>query len=64
MNIKELRKASGMTQKAFADYFNIPKRNIENWEQGVNEVPKYLIELIEYKLLNERIIQRIENKNE
>lgn len=56
MNIKELRKASGMTQKAFAAYFDIPKRTIENWEQGVNEVPKYLLELIEYKLINEKII--------
>lgn len=56
MTFKELRKASGMTQKAFADYFNIPKRTIENWEQGVNEVPKYLIELIEYKLKKEKEI--------
>ena len=47
MTLKELRKASGMSQKAFADSFKIPKRTIENWEQGVNEVPKYLIELIE-----------------
>lgn len=37
MSFKELRKASGMTQKAFADYFHIPKRTIENWEHGVNE---------------------------
>lgn len=60
MTFKELRKASGMTQKAFSDYFNIPKRTIENWEQGVNEVPKYLIELIEYKLIKENIINLIE----
>ena len=60
MDFKELRKASGMTQKAFSDYFNIPKRTIENWEQGVNEVPKYLIELIEYKLIKENIINLIE----
>lgn len=57
MTLKELRKASGMSQKAFADYFKIPKRTIENWEQGVNEVPKYLIELIEYELLKEQIIK-------
>lgn len=56
MNIKELRKASGMTQKAFADYFNIPKRTIENWEQGINDAPQYLVELIEYKLLKEQLI--------
>lgn len=60
MSLKELRKASGMTQKAFADYFHIPKRTVENWEQGVNEVPKYLIELIMYKLIKEHIINLIE----
>ena len=56
MNIKELRTASSMTQQAFADYFNIPKRSIENWEYGKTEPPAYLIELIEYKLKHEGLI--------
>lgn len=56
MTIKELRTASGMTQQAFADYFNISKRNIENWETGQRNAPEYLIELIEYKLRNEGLI--------
>lgn len=62
MNIKELRKASGMTQKAFAAYFDIPKRTIENWEQGINDAPQYLVELIEYKLLKEQLIPTRYNK--
>lgn len=56
MTIKELRTACGMTQQAFADYFNIPKRSIENWEYGKTEPPAYLIELIEYKLKREGLI--------
>ena len=57
MDIKELRKLSGMTQKVFAEYFGIPKRTIENWEGNVNKCPEYLIELIKYKLKQEKIIQ-------
>lgn len=54
MTFKELRKASGMTQKAFSDYFGIPLRTIENWERGVNKCPQYLLDLMEYKLNNEK----------
>lgn len=57
MTIKELRKATGMTQKAFAEYFGIPHRTIQNWEGGQNDCPTYLLELIEYKLKNEKLIK-------
>ena len=56
MTIKELRTACGMTQQAFADYFKIPKRSIENWEGSKSKPPEYLIKLIEYKLRNEELI--------
>ena len=54
--IKELRTACGMTQKAFAEYFHISKRSIESWEGGTRNVPEYLIELMEYKLRKEGLI--------
>ena len=57
MTIKDLREASGMTQKAFSEYFGIPKRSIENWEGGKRECPTYLSELIAYKLTNEGLIK-------
>lgn len=53
MTFKELRLHSGMTQKAFAEYFEIPKRTIENWDMGVRQCPEYLLKLMEYKLVNE-----------
>lgn len=56
MNIKELRIAAGMTQQAFADYFGIPKRTVEDWEYGKRQPPAYLIRLIEYKLHGEGLI--------
>ena len=57
MTIKELRAASGMTQKEFSDYFNIPRRSIEDWETGKRTPPEYLVEIIEYKLRAEGKIQ-------
>lgn len=33
--VKELREKVGMTQKTFGDYLCIPKRSIQNWENGV-----------------------------
>lgn len=56
MTIKELRKLSGMTQQAFADYFGISKRAIESWEGGQRQCPDYLLRLMHYKLEHENLI--------
>lgn len=56
MTIKELRAATGMSQKAFGEYFGIPHRTIQNWEGGQNKCPEYLLELMKYKLKKEGII--------
>lgn len=54
--ILELRRAAGMTQKAFAEYFGIPKRTIEQWEGNQRECKEYIIELMKYKLEKENLI--------
>lgn len=48
--MRKLRLATGMTQKQFAGYFNIPLRTIENWETNKRNPPEYVVELIKYKL--------------
>lgn len=58
MTLKELRQASGMTQKQFAEYFNIPVRNIENWESATNPCKSYLIDLMYYKLKKEGLLKK------
>ena len=58
MNIKEMRSASGMTQKAFAEYIGVTKSSIEKWEYGKPYCPEYVRELIEYKLINEGKIKK------
>lgn len=57
MTIKEMRTAAGMTQKAFAEYFNIPRRTVEDWEADKRTPPPYLLDLMMYKLKNEKIIR-------
>lgn len=47
MEIKELRMLSGLSQQAFSDKYNIPKRSIENWESGKRTPPEYVISLLE-----------------
>ena len=54
--VKELRKAAKMTQQAFADYFGVPKRTVEDWESEKSAVKSYLLELMEYKLRHENLI--------
>lgn len=44
---KAIRKASRLTQAAFAERYGIPKRTIENWEGGQREAPEYVLDLLE-----------------
>ena len=55
VNIKELRLSTGMTIQEFSDYFNIPRRTIENWEGGQRKPPVYVVELIKYKIKKEEM---------
>lgn len=54
MEFTELLALSGMSQTAFAKYFGIPLRTVQNWKAGVNKCPDYVIALMAYKLDNEQ----------
>ena len=60
MTFKELRALSGMTQKAFSEYFGIPRRTVEDWETGKRKCTDYLLSLMQYKLENEGIITEMD----
>lgn len=62
MEFKELRKASGMSQRKFAEYFGIPRRTLEDWERGIAKCAPYLIDLMKYKLEKENKLNETENK--
>ena len=53
--IKEMRQRTGLTQEAFAQRLNIPKRTLQNWELGARECPPYIKNLIDYYLTHENL---------
>ena len=50
-NLKEARKAAGLSQAEMSSLFEIPKRTIENWEAGSRNPPVYVEKLIIEKLM-------------
>ena len=58
MTIKEMRTQTGLTQQGFGDLLKIPRRTIQEWENGRRTPPEYIIDLIEYKLKNEGLIDK------
>ena len=47
MLIRELRKKTGLSQSKFAEYFEIPLRTVQEWEQGRRKPPDYIPKLLE-----------------
>nr|WP_296083930.1 helix-turn-helix domain-containing protein [uncultured Blautia sp.] len=45
--IKKLRELTGLSQQAFSDKYEIPKRTIEDWERGRRNPPGYVVKLLE-----------------
>ena len=56
MNFNDLKQRAKMSSPQLADYFNIPYRTVANWASGERSCPPYLLELMEYKLKKEGII--------
>lgn len=52
MTIREARISAGLSQQAMSDLMKIPKRTIENWEQGSRKCPEWAELLIIEKLQN------------
>ena len=54
MRIKEMRLKTGLTQAKIASLLNVPIRTWQSWELGERTCPAYVVNLIEYYLVNER----------
>lgn len=52
-DVSKLRELTGMTRRAFADYFEIPYRTVEDWEKKKSTCSSYLYKLMVYRLRNE-----------
>ena len=55
-HIKDLRVATGMTQKEYSEYFGLTLGTLKNWE-SCKHCLDYLVALMEYKLTVEKIIK-------
>lgn len=53
MHIKEIRGLTGLSQAAFSEKYHIPKRTIQDWETEKRNPPKYVIELLEFRVLSD-----------
>lgn len=47
MTVKELRERMNLSQKNFSEYFEIPIRTVQEWEQGRRKPPDYIPKLLE-----------------
>ena len=45
-NMKDFRLSTGLSQSKFAEYFGLPIRTLQEWEQGRRNPPEYLLELL------------------
>ncbi|NCB91694.1 MAG: helix-turn-helix domain-containing protein [Clostridia bacterium] len=54
-HIKSIRQETGMNQREFAEHFHIPVRTIEDWEYGKRTPPEYVVRLLKYRVLFEKI---------
>ena len=52
--IKQLRTQYGVTQLKLSQITGIPKRSIENWEEGLRKPKPYMIEMIKTSLKNHK----------
>ena len=57
--IKALRKKTGLSQEEFAKEFHIPKRTVQNWEEGVNKPTAYT-----YNYLAEHIERWLDDRKQ
>lgn len=56
LSFRKMRNRTGLSQIKMSKYLKIPRRTIEAWELNINSEPRYLLELVEYKLKNEGLI--------
>lgn len=47
MDVKLLRKSTGLSQSKFAAYFGIPVRTLQDWEQQKRTPPEYIVAMME-----------------
>ena len=61
--IKEIRGLTGLSQSKFCAALDIPVRTLQKWETGESNCPKYVVDLIAYRVQHDEQLWR-EPQNE
>ena len=56
MQISELRRITGLSQRQFAEHFGIPVGTLRNWEQGISNPPEYVFQMIFTSIRRDKMI--------
>lgn len=48
--IREIRAMTNLSRQKFAERYNIPTKTIEKWEQGERKPPRYVVDLLLFKV--------------
>lgn len=56
MDIKEIRRITGLSQREFSAFFGIPLGTLRNWEQGIAKPPEYVFNMIFASLRRDKMI--------
>lgn len=62
--IIELRNKMNMNKTEFSKHFEIPYRTLQDWEREKRIAPKYVINLLEYRVLIECYIKDMNKEKE
>lgn len=56
MKVSDLRRATNMSQREFAEHFGIPVGTLRNWEQGIASPPDYVFQMIFTSMRRDKMI--------
>ena len=58
LDIRELRRETGMSRQQFCGYFRLPYRTLQSWELGDRETPDYVKRLLAYTIRINKLIEK------
>ena len=62
LTIKDIREQTPFSLPEFARWLDIPLRTMESWEAGTRQPPKYVLDLIQHKVLTSKIPEKVNIK--
>lgn len=58
--MRSLRRLTGLSRIKFCAKYHIPYQTVTEWELGRREMPDYVLELLEYRVKMEQILDGLD----